>query len=76
MPKFRSKPKVVVADQWFQWMKEGEFEVYLRDGAMWVESIHGPVLVHDRDWLIWEPDGIHRYPCREDIFEANYECVG
>lgn len=25
------------------------------------------------DWIIPEPDGIHFYPCKQEIFEATYE---
>ena len=27
------------------------------------------------DWIIPEPDGIHFYPCKPDIFQATYEPV-
>ncbi len=27
------------------------------------------------DWIITEPDGVHHYPCKPDIFEATYEKV-
>lgn len=27
------------------------------------------------DWIITEPDGIHHYPCKPDIFENTYELV-
>jgi len=41
-----------------------------------VTTIHGhltPIVAGD--WIITEPDGIHHYPCKPDIFEATYEKV-
>jgi len=42
----------------------------------YVKTIHGhltPVVIGD--WIITEPDGIHHYPCKPDIFEQTYEKV-
>lgn len=33
------------------------------------------VVLEDGDWVLPEPDGIHFYPCKPDIFEATYEKV-
>jgi hypothetical protein len=33
------------------------------------------VILEVGDWIIPEPDGIHFYPCKPDIFEATYEPV-
>lgn len=43
----------------------------------WVETIHKDqrVQIVDGDWVIPEPDGIHFYPCKPDIFEKTYEPV-
>lgn len=40
-----------------------------------VHTIHaGQVyILQDGDWIIPEPDGVHFYPCKPDIFEATYE---
>jgi len=27
------------------------------------------------DWVIPEPDGLHFYPCKPDIFEATYDKI-
>lgn len=42
-----------------------------------VHTIHNNqiVFVEDGDWIIPEPEGIHFYPCKPDIFEATYELV-
>ena len=40
----------------------------------YVTTIHGQeTKVVIDDWIITEPDGIHFYPCKPDIFEATYE---
>jgi hypothetical protein len=31
--------------------------------------------VREGDWIITEPDGIHHYPCKPDIFEMTYEPI-
>lgn len=42
-----------------------------------VHTIHNNqiVLIEVGDYIIPEPDGVHFYPCRPDIFEATYEPV-
>ena len=75
MAKYRSKPKVVEAEQWFPNMgRQGGVDY---DGDMYyVVTIHGQkTLVEEGDWIITEPDGVHHYPCKPDIFEASYEPV-
>ncbi len=38
-----------------------------------VVTIHNQkTRVIEGDWIITEPDGIHHYPCKPDIFEATY----
>jgi hypothetical protein len=39
-----------------------------------VITIHGQVTpVIDGDWVVKEPDGIHYYPIKPDIFEQTYK---
>ena len=42
---------------------------------VWVETIHKgqSVTLADGDWVIPEPDGIHFYPCKPEIFQKTYE---
>jgi len=90
MAKYRKKPLVVeVTGQFFESEKPwpiGVFQRLTRAGerhmerAKWyiyiVVTIHGQETeVVDGDWIIEEPDGIHHYPCKPDIFEATYEKV-
>lgn len=48
-----------------------------RKGYRWqVLTIHGQWTdIAPFDWLILEPDGLHAYPCKPDIFEKTYEPV-
>ena len=41
-----------------------------------VTTIHGQrTRVIVGDWIITEPDGVHYYPCKPDIFKQTYEPV-
>ena len=74
--KFRKKPVVIEATQWF---KHGDhFAVFLMppdQGAheqAYVPTLEGPMFVSPGDWIITGIKGEH-YPCKPDIFEATYE---
>ncbi len=77
------KTKVVekeVSGQFFAgkkpWPKGVHTHVYASGDTYAVITIHGQeTIVIDGDWIIEEPDGIHYYPCKPDIFEATYEKV-
>jgi len=44
--------------------------------SAYVVTIHGETAkVVLGEWVITEPDGIHHYPCKPDIFAATYEPV-
>lgn len=91
MAKFRKKPVVVDAEQFHDGEPckgvHGGFPGERRVIACYPEhsyeltgpavvTIHGQVTpVADGDWIIAEPDGLHFYPCKPDIFEATYEAV-
>jgi hypothetical protein len=82
MPKFRKRPVVIEAVQFFP--EQGP----LPDGVHChgkddcgnayysVKTAHGqrtPVVAGD--WIITETGGRGHYPCKPDIFEATYEAV-
>ena len=79
MPKFRKKPVVVEAQQWFPGKEVPGVTVpdsYLGVARPFVVTIHGQKAYLDPgDWIIPEPDGEHFYPCKPDIFEQTYEPV-
>lgn len=90
MPKFRKKPVIIEAHRWTEprkwaenypckdprpefnksvtWVDSGHAEVYTIHAGQSVRIEHG-------DYIIPEPDGIHYYPCKPDIFNASYERV-
>ena len=79
--KFRKKPIVIEATQWFP--NSGIYH----DGV-WCDQ-EGPdagkpyvITIHNQraylaaaDWILPEPKPGHFYPCKPDIFEATYEPV-
>ncbi len=90
MAKYRKKPVVVEAGQWDPDSLLEEPNPHMPDklGVIWqydpvgglshgiVTTIHKQkTIVAVGDWVIKEPDGIHHYPCKPDIFEATYELV-
>ena len=81
MVKYRKKPVVVDAVQWFPgtvtFLGVCHLSCYPYDGddAPHVHTIHNnqPMRVEPGDWIIPEMNGTHYYPCKPDIFEATYE---
>ena len=78
MSKFRKKPVVIEATQWF---KDGDHpavrpsrftQVTKRVGV--IDTLEGEMTVTPGDWIITGVKGEH-YPCKPDIFEATYEAV-
>jgi hypothetical protein len=90
MAKFRKRPVVIDAEQWFpnKEVPGVSFEPYSvtiggrghgeqtfeQPPKPYVTTIHGQrAYLAPGDWVITEPDGVHHYPCKPDIFEASYE---
>lgn len=83
--KFRNKPRVVEADQWFPGKIVAGVTEYVHDpgdgstvssGFGSVITIHGEsAKVVPGDWIITESDGIHHYPCKAAEFEKIYELI-
>lgn len=69
--KFRKKPVVIEATQWF---KNGDHpEVWIdHNGTAFIPTLEGVHIVTPGDWIITGVKGEH-YPCKPDIFEATYE---
>jgi len=76
--KFRKKPVVVEAEQWFIG-KEIEGLHYGQDFGIThvfphIETLEGRMIVREGDWIITGING-EKYPCKPDIFEKTYEKV-
>lgn len=85
MPMFRRMPgKPVEARQWTlndgDVFKIDDYPMVKFDhstGRGYIETMHAGqrVNLENGDWILPEPDGIHFYPCKPDIFAATYEAV-
>jgi len=81
MTKFRRKPgKIVEAEHYVEYghlvkgMCNSRSCFRLADH---VHTIHNNqvVILELGDWILPEPDGIHFYPCKPDIFEETYDAA-
>jgi hypothetical protein len=80
---FISIPTEIQAEQWFPGKQvEGVTERFYThpnnntkrsSGYGTCITIHGQeTSVDPGDWIITEPDGIHHYPCKPDVFAKRY----
>lgn len=77
--KFRKKPVVVEAVQWFKFGDHWAVSTYNSHdpdlaGYGWIQTLEGGHIVTPGDWIITGVAGEH-YPCKPEIFEATYEAV-
>ena len=73
--KYRKKPVVVEATQWF---KHGDHPAVYKghmSGYPMIPTLEGAMFVEVGDWIITGVKGEH-YPVKPDIFELTYEPVG
>jgi hypothetical protein len=70
--KFRKKPIVIEAEQWFPG-KEVD-GVIVGNWKPFVETLEGNMPIAEGDWIITGING-EKYPCKKDIFEKTYELV-
>jgi hypothetical protein len=74
MAKFRKKPVVIEATQWWKDGDHPAVNPHLPIGYGWVPTLEGGHVVTPGDWIITGVHGEH-YPCKPDIFEETYEAV-
>ena len=79
--KFRKKPVVIEAIQWFgdNWEELEEFgserEIVANpDGTLSIDTLEGVHTAKKEDWIIRGVNG-EVYPCKPDIFKKTYEEV-
>jgi len=70
--KFRKKPVVIEATQWFKMGDHPEVTHSIHRGWGKVATLEGDMTVMPGDWIITGVKGEH-YPCKPDIFEMTYE---
>lgn len=81
--KYRKKPVVIEAVQYVEYGKLvngmcNSLSCFTSgNDKPHVHTIHDGQIVNLEigDWIIPEPDGIHFYPCKPDIFYKTYEKV-
>jgi hypothetical protein len=71
--KFRKKPVVIDAVQWF---KIGDHPAVIQNGKEKgiIQTLEGLMTVTPGDWIITGVKGEH-YPCKPNIFEMTYEQI-
>ena len=83
MTKYRKKPVVIEAEQWWPGKRiDGVVESpvleptdYNPEGVYGqIETLEGVMTCTPGDWIITGVKG-EKYPCKPDIFEATYEAV-
>ena len=76
MPKFRKRPIVIEAEQWFPGIEIKGVKKSLvwagRKGT--IETLEGNLIVEPGDWIITGIKG-ERYPVKDDIFQETYDAV-
>jgi hypothetical protein len=73
--KFRKKPIIVEAEQWFPGKEVAGVVVPVPgDGQPYIPTLEGAMYLSPGDWIITGVAG-ERYPCKPDIFKATYERV-
>lgn len=80
MGRYRKKPVVIEAWQFFdgeqpqEWAKyviNGKLR-YTEEGTLLIATLEGTMVAKSGDWIIRGVRG-ELYPCKPDIFEATYE---
>lgn len=79
MPKFRKRPVIVEAEQWWPGKSvPGVIEEEYRDGdkvfPAYIQTPEGRHGVSPGDWIITGVKG-ERYPCKPDVFAMTYDPV-
>jgi hypothetical protein len=77
MSRFRKKPVVIEATQFFAEQKPWPEGVYPCEapnerGLPTIFTLEGPMRVSEGDWIITGVKG-EKYACKPDIFEMTYE---
>ena len=74
MARYRKRPVVVDAEQFHHPATAPRGVRTEEDGRAYVVTIHGQrAYLTPGDWVITEPDGVHHYPCKPEVFSVTYE---
>lgn len=72
--KYRKKPVVIEATQWFKMGDHPKVKRCDDDGYGVIHTLEGLHIVTPGDFIITGVKGEH-YPCKPDIFEMTYEAA-
>ena len=72
--KYRKKPVVIEATQWFKMGDHPDVWEYSARGYGVIDTLEGNMIVSPGDYIITGVKG-EKYPCKPDIFELTYEPV-
>ncbi len=72
--KFRKKPIIVEAIQYFDCDTKHKAICNCNNGLPHIHTLEGEMRIGHKDWIIKGVKG-EFYPCKPDIFEATYEPV-
>lgn len=75
MARYKNRPITVEATQYLGDESLGQPGIFVdEEGKHYVVTIHGQrAYLAVGDWVITEPDGVHHYPCKPEVFEKRYE---
>jgi hypothetical protein len=83
--KFRKKPVVIEATQWFKhgdhpavtrlMLGDGVSDTWAESENGWIHTLEGGHRVAPGDWIITGVKG-EFYPCKDEIFRMTYEPAG
>lgn len=72
--KFRKKPIIVEAEQWFVGKQiRGVYFGILR-GVAYIDTEEGKMSIREGDWIITGIEG-ETYCCKDSIFKKTYEAI-
>ena len=72
--KYRKKPVVIEATQWFKMGDHPKVQCSRWNGRFFIDTLEGEMQVTPGNWIITGVKGEH-YRCMPDIFEMTYEAV-
>lgn len=71
---YQRKNKTVNASQFLSWGEPPKGIQFNDMGRPYVVTIHKQAcFVEIGDWILPEPDGLHYYPVKDEIFKASYQ---
>lgn len=76
MAKYRKRPIIIEAEQWFPGKEiQGIYPKFPSGKKVFlIDTLEGTLTVTEGDWIITGVNG-EKYPCKPDIFEKSYEPV-